>query len=216
MRKTPPQHTTQRKPLIRRALLLGLMTLVLSGCFTTHLTDSAAVPELDSLVESAQVHIPLYVSNPLEGSSHGYQFLLFVLPITRVFPDELQQLVTTKVTTHAGFAGYGLLSRLPAGTPLPRLEVSIEAASVNGYDLLVTRRPSASVTLRGRLFTRDATTRDCETSGSHSEFSRFAFARDLQAALERAVDAASKELVLCLGLTARHGTSASQSMGDVL
>jgi hypothetical protein len=214
-----PRAITLHRWVRNRITLYGMVTFVacaVSGCFSTHLSESSPPPDLDALVESAQVHLPLYVQNPLEGSSHGYQFLLIVLPITRVFPDQLTSLVTTKMTTHAGFGGYGLLSRLPPGTPTPRLEVSIESVSVNGYDLIVTRRPSASITLRGRLFTAEGTMRDCQSSGSFSEFARFAFAGDLEGALERATDTAAKELVGCLGLHPLRGTSASFFSKDVL
>lgn len=144
--------------------------------------------------------MPLYLSNPFEDKGSGFQFLFFILPISRVFPDGLSQLVTSKLTTHAGFGKYGLLQTPLGSRPSARLEVEVREVEVQGYDLVVVRRPSASITLSATLHTTDGVSRACQTSGSYSEFARFAFVPDLENVLEQATDRAAQELIRCLGL----------------
>jgi hypothetical protein len=172
----------------------------LSACFRAELGRFETPPEIDNLADSASRHLALSVTNPRADSSHGYQFLLFIIPVTRVFPDGLAELVATKLTMYAGFSGNGLHQDLKADHPTSRLTAHVDSVSVNGYDLLVTRRPSASITLRAALYTRDGSIRECKARGSFSEFSKFAFEEELRHALDRATDAAARELLECLGL----------------
>ncbi len=151
-------------------------------------------------MESASRHIALTVTNPLSDSSHGYQFLLFAIPVTRVFPNGLADLTASKLTMYAGFAGNGLHQGPGVAHTSPRIDARVESVSVNGYDLLVTRRPSASITLSATLYNRDSSIRKCEAHGSFSKFSKFAFEEDLKYVLDRATDAAARDLLECLGL----------------
>jgi hypothetical protein len=144
--------------------------------------------------------MPLSIEHRGADRSHGYQFLFFVLPVARVFPDHLSDLVADKLTTYAGFGKVGLLRGVDAPAPSTGISVLIESVSVNGYDILVTRRPTASISLRGQLYQRGVIRRDCRATGSFSEFARFAFAEDLQRSLEQAVDAAARDLLECMGI----------------
>jgi hypothetical protein len=181
---------------------LGLLacTLYLIGCFRVELGAFHSPPQLRDLVEASSNPLPLSVTYPLSDSSHGYQFLLGVIPVTRVFPDDLNNLVIAKLAMYAGFSRYGVEVVSPSEKIIPRLEVVIQEVAVNGYDLVVTRRPSASITLSGTLRQVDGHVRECRATGSFAEFSRFAFAEDLKLALEKAADKAAQDLLECLGL----------------
>ncbi len=175
-------------------------TSLLQGCFAVHLQSFTPLPQLTQLVESCPTTIPLSVLHPSGDSSRGYQFLLGVIPVTRVYPDSLREIVSTTLATHAGLAHCGLTTSQEHSRELPRFEVAITSASVNGYDLIVVRRPSASVSLEGTLLGPDGTAKRCQAEGSFSEFSRFAFAEQLEAALEQASTRAALMLLSCLGL----------------
>lgn len=176
-------------------LLLGIL---LQGCFSTRLTSFTPPDHLGELTESAAIQIPMLVTNEVEDQSHGFQFLLGFIPVTRIFPDSLSEMVTAKMATYAGFRNFGLVARASNVSAVPRVETSIEEVRINGYDLLVARRPSASVSLRAVLLTRDGVRRECHGAGSFAEFSRFAFERDLEHALEEAVDRAAQQTIKCI------------------
>jgi hypothetical protein len=197
----PSKSPSLRKHYLTRVFSpLLLCVLTLSACFRAELGRFETPPEIQSLADSASRHLALSVTNPLADSSHGYQFLLFIIPVTRVFPDGLAELVASKLTMYAGFGGNGLHQNQEADPLSPRITAHVESVSVNGYDLLVTRRPSASITLRATLHTRDGLIRECKAHGSFSQFSKFAFEEELRHALDRATDAAARELLECLGL----------------
>lgn len=183
---------------------LILCFLPLTGCFSTHLISDEPVKDLAQLVQSADSPVELLIQNPGSDSSHGYQFLFGLIPITRVFTESASDTVVAKLQLNAGRAGIGLHRSSTPNRALsdrtPRLDVSVESISVNGYDLIIFRRPSASITLRATLFTPDRAPRICEASGHHSEITRFAFARELNDALGAATDLAANKLLACLGL----------------
>jgi hypothetical protein len=185
------------------ALIAALsFVLTLSGCFSTHLSSFEPSQHLEELSQSAAISLPLDVSNPFAGQSRGYQFLLGLLPVSRVFPDSLSDMVTAKLITHAGFNNVGLIRAITTGSPsppqTPSVRVSITSVSISGYDLLLTRRPSASITLRASLHSNAGAVRECHGSGDYAEFARYAFERELENALEQAADSAARQVIECL------------------
>lgn len=174
--------------------------VLLLGCFSTHLIDEQQKDELQRLVRSAHHSLPLVVTHPDGDSSHGYQFMLGILPLTRIFTDTISETVVGKLQLHAGRAAVGLPSYSPSISELPRLEVVISSVSINGYDLVIFRRPSAHITLRGALLTHNGTRRSCEVSGEDSRTTRFAFSSELNQVLATAADSAAEKLLTCLGL----------------
>lgn len=196
MLKHHPYH--QSKHLLHS--LLMLISLLFAGCFSTHLENYKAEPELDELIQSAEHQIPLYINDPNSDSSRGFQFLLGIIPTARIFTDDLKDIVTAKLQYHAGSAGYGLIAVPEAPTNKPRIVVNVTYASINGYDLLFTRRPSAAITLEGNIFNHEEIVATCSESGNFSELSKFAFAEDLTRTLATAADQASQKLLICLGV----------------
>lgn len=188
-----------------------MIPILLLGCFSTHLIDQEPRDDLQRLVQSSHYTLPLVVTNPQSHSSHGYQFVLGIFPLTRIFTDTISETVTAKLQLHAGRAAIGLTTPKLTPTDLPRLEVVITSVSINGYDLLVVRRPSAHITLQGVLLTPDGNSRSCEVMGEHTETTRFAFSPQLNQVLASAVDSAAEKLIACLGWS--HSDS-SVNVGD--
>ncbi len=193
-----------------RPLCLLLLPL-LTGCFATHLVPDEPFAELDKLVESAPESLSLVLHNPIRDVSHGYQFMLFILPISRVFAEDANQVVAARLQFHAAGSGIGLSQQSQETRRSSRLEVTISSLDIDGYDLLVFRRPSAQVTLTGTLHSSDGLTRVCAQMGEHSEMTRFAFSPDLSRALSLAADAAAKKLLSCLGMTSLESTQPPES-----
>ncbi len=183
-----------------RAISL-LLSPLLTGCFTTHLVPDEPWAELDRLVEVSPKRLPVVVYDPASDVSHGYQFLPGILPFSRVFAERASDVVVARLQLHAASAGVGLYKRSPDTQPSSRLEVNISSLDIDGYDLIVFRRPSARVTLSGTLFSSDGLPQVCSEVGEHSEIKRFAFAPELNRALSIATDIAAKKLLECLGIT---------------
>jgi hypothetical protein len=190
-------HKIVRAP---RAVLTLLFFL--SGCFSTHLSSFEPPRHLAELSESTAVHLPLEITNQFANQSRGYQFLLGLIPVSRVFPDVLSQMVTAKLITHAGFNNLGLAPvtqlRSRGFDQLPSVHVDITSVAVSGYDLILVRRPSAHISLEASLRTDTGTTRICHGEGDFAEFARYAFERELLNALDQAADSAARQVVECL------------------
>ena len=134
--------------------------LLCAGCFASYVAPPPLPLEVQRLVATADRLVELRTTLPDPSTRVGHQYLLFLFPLTRVYPQELSTGLETQLQLDAASRGY----RLVRGKPAPGkggLQLSVEVAeiSLNGYDLLFVRRPSASVTLRGSL--TGARTRSC-------------------------------------------------------
>lgn len=183
-------------------MLLSLA--LLAGCFSTHLLQDNNVAELQHLVTSTQRNLALEVGDSQRDSSRGYQFLLGIVPIARIFTDNIYETVVAKLQFHAGKDGLGLPARSGGLSTIPRLHVTIVDVTLNGYDLVIVRLPAAHIALRGILYTAGGGEYTCEERGSDSALSRFAFSSDLNQVLESAVDSAAAKLLRCLGLSGQQ------------
>ena len=80
------------------------------------------------------------------------------------------------------------------------LEITIRDARVNGYDLLVVRKPAASVTMFAQLFENGEVIRSCEENYTATNTTHYAFTSELQSALGEALLQGSYKLLDCLGM----------------
>jgi len=186
---------------------LLLSFVLLTGCFSTHLQQDNNTAEIRSLVNSTQRSLALEVHDSHRSSSRGYQFLLGILPVARIFTDNICDTVTSKLQYHAGREGLGLHTRSAALSTIPRLHITVVDLTVNGYDLVIMRRPAAHITLRGTLSTAGGGEYTCEERGSDSTLSRFAFSSDLNQVLESAVGTAAAKLLRCLSLSDQQASN---------
>ena len=104
----------------------------------------------------------------------------------------------------AALRGYNLIRHQPPSPPPTRLEVSISSLTINGYDLLVVRKPTASVSIKGSLYRDNQLTRECEATSVASSAASYAFAGELQTAEAEVLLNASADLLNCLGLDELH------------
>ena len=138
--------------------------------------------------------VQLEVSSAVEpASSLGHQFLFIVIPFGRVVAPELTALVRESARTRLALAGIRAVSPALGGErgALPRLHLRIADASVTAWDLLLTRRASASLTLTATMSGAGALT----ARGAADRFVTYAFARELGAVLEAAVGEALDDLL---------------------
>jgi len=194
--------------MLRRSILI-LPLLAVSACFAVHIPPEDTAPEVKRLLESTSQTVALVVNNPTAESSHGHQFMLGIIPVTRIFPDGLTEIVTTALQVQAGLAGVGLVKETASNSAQTYLDVTIQDVDIDGYDLIVLRRPSAHVTLRGTVKSPLGSIRVCEKDGHYSELSRFAFTAELRQALENAAKNAAAGLLECLGVTTTTSASAA-------
>lgn len=194
--------------------LLVLVNCGFMGCFSTHLPTLDAPPELIRLEHLAHTHLNLTieVSEVTASSMVGLQYILGFLPITRVYTSDLTQSVDNLVRLEAGLRGVACTAS-SANTPhlarppkrgIPTLTIVVDDLSVNGYDLLVLRRPSASITLTGYLTsgppeTLQQRTLQCSAVAEESFSSSYAFEDELNEALRRAIIRAAGMVLDCLG-----------------
>lgn len=187
------------KHTMKKSLAALLLPIVgITGCFTTYLNDYQRNENLEALLLSASHKVSLEVADQDISTSRGYQFFLGLFPLTRIFPIHTAHMVTARLQQHAGALNYNLCNTPPLSSNHDKLLVHIQSVSVNGYDLIFRRLPKASITMKGTISWRDGTVRHCQASGTHSEFTNFAFSSQLNRTLERAVDIASQKLLLCL------------------
>lgn len=183
------------------------------GCFSSTLSSTTVAPrEVERLRILADKHLPLSLklTSPRDAAV-GYQYILLALPVARVYAPSLLRDLIDGLTTAAASSGYSVDLLQPSQAASPRLEVVASDITVSGYDLLVVRRPSASITLKGTLSSPAGVDRVCEVVGSETRTSRFAFTPELEEVLRESVDKATRKLLSCLFPEAFTGRAASDS-----
>jgi hypothetical protein len=116
-----------------------------------------------------------------------------------VYAPALSRNLLTQLSIDAATRGYRLETREVSSNEAS-LRVDVTDAAVSGYDLIFVRRPSASVALTGALVRGGTVTRACSVQGESTSTTLYAFDRQLNAALRRALEDASAKLFQCLRL----------------
>jgi hypothetical protein len=88
----------------------------------------------------------------------------------------------------------------PTTTSQRALEITVRDLNVDGYDLLVVRKPTSSVTIAARIVENGEVVRACEESYTATNTSHYAFATELQHALGESLLHGSYRVLDCLGL----------------
>jgi hypothetical protein len=183
-----------------RWLLNFTLATLLTGCFASDLPPVEPPSALEKLLSVSDSDIPVRIhTGGFNDRSLGHQYLFFVIPLTRVYTPALAADMRTQISVACGMRGYRC-----SGEPTLRssrmLEITIRDLSVNGYDLLVMRKPTASVTIAGTLYENGQVTRACEESYTATNTAHYAFAAELQNALGESLLHGSYKLLDCLGL----------------
>ena len=175
-------------------------TTLLTGCFASELPPVEPPTALNKLLSVSDSTIPVRIqTGDLQNRSVGHQYLFFIIPLTRVYAPTLQSDLRTQLSVACGMRGYRC-SDEPTSPPKRMLEITIRDLRVNGYDLLVVRKPTASVIVEGKLFENGHLARSCEESYIATNTSHYAFEAELQNALGESLLHGSYKLLDCLGL----------------
>lgn len=182
--------------------LLWSLTFTLSACFSAELPPLSAPSGLAKLRRLSDQTIPLTITTQgAESTRRGFQYLFVVVPFSRVYTPHIREDLELQLSVAAGLRGYNLSTSKVDDRSAERLEVSISSLEVNGYDLLILRKPTSSTALKGTLYRGEEMLRSCEVSEVASANAAYAFAGELQSAESEALLAASNKLLDCLGLT---------------
>ncbi|MEN9845874.1 MAG: hypothetical protein RIS36_1021 [Pseudomonadota bacterium] len=183
---------------VRWLLNFSLITL-LTGCFASELPPVEPPPALEKLLSVSDSTIPVRIqTQAFNERSLGHQYLFFIIPLTRVYNPTLTADLRTQLSVACGMRGYRC-SEEPNASSARMLEVTVHDLSVNGYDLLVIRKPTASVTLSAKLFEKGDLIRTCQESYTATNTAHYAFAAELQNALGESLLHGIYKLLDCLG-----------------
>ena len=182
-----------------RWLLNFSLATLLTGCFASELPPVEPPSALEKLLSVADSTLPVRIqTQAFNERSLGHQYLFFLIPLTRVYTPTLTSDLRTQLSVACGMRGYRC-SQEPTSSSERMLEITVQDLSVNGYDLLVVRKPTASVTLSAKLYDKGHLMRTCEESYTATNTAHYAFAAELQSALEESLLHGSYKLLDCLG-----------------
>jgi hypothetical protein len=184
-------------------LSVAALTL-LTGCFASELQPLEPPPALEKLLSVSDSAIPVRIQTEgFEDRSLGSQYLFFIIPVTRVYAPTLETDLRTQLSIACGMRGYRCREE-PTTTSQRVLEITVRDLNVDGYDLLVVRKPTSSVTIAARIVENGEVVRACEDSYTATNTSHYAFAAELQHALGESLLHGSYRILDCLGLKQTH------------
>ena len=182
-----------------RWLLNFSLATLLTGCFASELPPVEPPSALEKLLSVSDSTLPVRIqTQAFNERSLGHQYLFFIIPLTRVYTPTLTSDLRTQLSVACGMRGYRC-SEEPTSSSVRMLEITVQDLSVNGYDLVVVRKPTASVTLSAKLYEKEHLIRTCEESYTATNTAHYAFAAELQSALEESLLHGSYKLLDCLG-----------------
>ncbi len=194
MEKRPCTH-----PLLV-SLLIFLLPLS-TGCVQTRLPLSDLLPEVLDLTSNVEMKsIYLEVEAKPEVMTIGHQYLFFIIPFGTVSVEDPAGLLYTQVVQDLALAGYrAQLSTAPE--QFPKLHITLNELQATAYDFLALRRIVCSTDWHV-IYSRSATAmaQHFSVSGSSTSFRRFAFERELSFHLNKALTAASEEMLINMSL----------------
>ncbi len=189
----------RRSPRIARILAL-VAPFFLTGCFSTELAPLEAPSGLEKLINLSDANVPVQIQTAgFHDHYLGHQYLFFAIPMTRIYVPDLEANTRMQLSVACGMRGYRCTESNTQGAKRV-LHITIRDVSVNGYDLLVVRKPAASVTMAAQLVENGEVVRACEESYTATNTSHYAFANELHFALSEALLHGSYKLLDCLGM----------------
>jgi hypothetical protein len=133
----------------------------------------------------------------LTESFRGFQYLLMVIPFSRIYTPALEEDLLLQLSVASGMRGYAI-DRVSESEERPLVvEIEIKSLSVNGYDLLVVRKPTATISLVARMFEHGALIRECPIEYTATDAAHFAFTTELQNALTESLLQSSYKMLDC-------------------
>lgn len=182
----------------RWLLNFSLITL-LTGCFASEVPPVEPPSALEKLLSVSDSTLPVRIqTQAFNERSLGHQYLFFIIPVTWVYTPTLTSDLRTQLSVACGMRGYRC-SEEPTASSVRMLEITVQDLRVNGYDLLVVRKPTASVTLSAKLYEKGQLMRTCEESYTATNTAHYALAAELQSALGESLLHGSYKILDCLG-----------------
>jgi len=176
-----------------------LSLLSLSSCFRSILPPIEHPAGVHHLLTIPDIPMTLRVAIEQPTASVGHQFLLGILPVTRVYSPHIEREISTYLAIEAATRRYKLIHEASGAVqPFPHLLVTVSELQISGYDLVVLRRPVASVKLTALLDMLDRSPRRCEITANSSRITQFAFSTELNQVLQEALASGVHELFDCL------------------
>ena len=174
---------------------------LLTGCFSTELIPLEPPSGLEKLINLSDSNVPVQIQTAgFHDHFVGHQYLFFAIPMTRIYLPSLEADTRMQLSVACGMRGCRCTESATQGATRV-LEITIRDVSVNGYDLLVVRKPAASVTMSAELLENGEVVRSCEESYTATNTTHYAFTSELQSALSEALLQGSYKLLDCLGMS---------------
>lgn len=182
---------------------MRLLLPLVSGCFAVSLPQETPPDGLLKLAQLSDATLPVRITtDDLTESYRGFQYLFLAFPFSRVYTPTLPSDLLLQLSIAGGMRGYSFSLLHGDTTPPLYVDIRITKTSVNGYDLIFVRKPTASVSLEARLYEHGSLKRECSISHSASDAAHYAFSTELQVALSEALLQSSYKLLDCLEITA--------------
>ncbi len=183
--------------LISRAsgrFLLLITPLFFTGCFAFYLPDRPVPAEISSTAARLAPSLQFSMTAPTQSDLHtGNQYLLF-FPFRRIYLENPAEFFSRKAHVAAALEG----KRIEYSERNPDLELIVEEVSLSAFDLFVTRKIVASITVRASI--DDQLSPHALTfSESDSDFVRYAFSDSLHSLLERVTLKALRKAIIWYG-----------------
>lgn len=178
--------------------LLGGSGLLLSGCFAVSLPPENAPDGLQKLTQLSDATLPVRIkTGDLAEGIRGFQYLFMAVPFSRVYTPTLKRDLILQLSVAGGMRGYAIDDVEETESRPLLIEIDIHSLSVNGYDLLFIRKPTASISLTARMYEHGVLIRECPVQYSASDAAQFAFTTELQNALSEALLQSSYRILDC-------------------
>jgi len=188
----------RKRPSALRLGVLATITGILSGCFAVSLPPETPPDGLRKLTQLSDATLPVRIRTAdLTESFRGFQYLFMVIPFSRIYTPTLQDDLLLQLSVAGGMRGYAI-DRVGETEERPLVvDIEIKNLSVNGYDLLVVRKPTATISFVARMFEHGTLIRECPVEYTATDAAQFAFTTELQSALTEALLQSSYKMLDC-------------------
>ncbi len=182
--------------------LLSIAAPILSGCFAVSLPPETPPDGLRKLTQLSDATLPVRIkTGDLTESFRGFQYLFMVIPFSRVYTPTLREDLLLQLSVAAGMRGYAIAEVGESEERPLVVELDLKSLSVNGYDLLFVRKPTATISFMARMYERGEVIRECPIEYRATDAAQFAFTTELQNALTEALLQSSYQTLDCFEIT---------------
>ena len=173
-------------------------SMTLTGCVQTAMSVRMPPSELARLLEVNNYPLTVALQGAIDDTI-GNQFVLIGLPLGAISGAEAAEIFQHELTTQLALAGFSPRLAAIDSSIDPHLSITFEQVTLHAYDLLLTRRISCTLLVRGALTMPEQRTtgplRAAAVQWESSEHERFAFGEQLGKAFRRCASATARQLL---------------------